>query len=189
MIVVLLLRSEETPDADAPTDPAPTATPAPTVAPSPAPTVAPSPAPTQTPEPTSAISPTPTPTPAPTATPKPTPTPSATPAPTVTSEPTTSPAPTTTPEPTPTPAARKGCIAFTSEPAGAEVQVDGAAAPFVARRRSPPVRSYAPGPVRVEMGRGDQAVGATVSVRAGRRSRVHCVLGEACAVTEEGACP
>lgn len=107
------------------------------------------------------------------------------------------PTPTSTPAPEPaataTPAAvaptGQGCIVFTSDPAGAEVEVNGAQTRILARRRSPPLRSYAADSVRVVMFRGDQAVGATVDVQAGVRHEVHCVSGDACRVVQGSTCP
>jgi hypothetical protein len=81
-------------------NPAPTATPKPTVAPTvtPAPTEAPTATPTATPKPTATATPAPTVTPTPTIAPTATPTPTVTP----TQEPTTTPTPTTAPTPTAT---------------------------------------------------------------------------------------
>ena len=177
VVVVALLRDWQPMDSGpTPTEPAVTAEP----------TAAPTPAPVAT---ATALS---TATPVPTAAPTARPTAAPTVRPTATPTPTPPPTPTEPPTPTPTPAvaqATRGCITFGSEPAGAEIQVNGKTAAFVARRRSPPLRSYEPGGVRVVMGRGDQAVSATVQVRAGVRHRVQCELGEACTVTEDGTCP
>ena len=179
-LLVALLLFVGLQDGDPAEEAAPTAPPQVTPA-----AATPSPVPTATA--TAAPTPAPTASPRPTATPRPVPTATATPPPSRT--------PTPTPPPTPTPTAgaatpaAQGCIAFTSEPAGAEIQIDGATAPFIARRRSPPLRSYDPGEVRVVMGRGGQAVGATVQVQAGQRARVHCALGQGCQVSSEGSCP
>jgi hypothetical protein len=162
-------------------DPSETVEPSPTPSPersAPTPVPAPSPEPTTTPEPARTATPWRVATPAPTpgAVPTPTPTPTAT----------------STPEPEQSPVAvqaTRGCISFASDPPGAEVEVDGQTATFVARRRSPPLRSYEPGAVRVVMGRGDEAVSVTIQVRAGVQHAVRCDLGDRCTVTDAGSCP